>query len=197
MPAPMLETLPGYDLDVPKNRAEARRIMEHLGYGPDKRLEIKVSARNTPQYRDPAVILIDQLKEIYFTGEFEPIDTAQWYPKIARKDFTVGLNLTVNGLDDPDQTLYENFTCGAEGNYDGYCNPQVDKLIDEQSMQLDQQRRKERVWAIERALAEDTARPILYHIRAGTCWQPYVRGYTMMVNGASNGWRMEDVWLDQ
>ncbi len=176
MPAPMLETLPGYDLDVPKNRAEARRIMEHLGYGPDKRLEIKVSARNTPQYRDPAVILIDQLKEIYFTGELEPIDTAQWYPKIARKDFTVGLSLTVNGLDDPDQTLYENFTCGAEGNYDGYCNPQVDKLIDEQSMQFDQQRRKEQVWAIERALAEDTARPILYHIRAGTCWQPYVKG---------------------
>ena len=97
----MLETLPGYDFDVPKNRAEARRIMEHLGYGPDKRLEIKVAARNTPQYRDPAVILIDQLKEIYFTGELEPIDTAQWYPKIARKDFTVGLSLTVNGLDDP------------------------------------------------------------------------------------------------
>jgi peptide/nickel transport system substrate-binding protein len=46
-------------------------------------------------------------------------------------------------------------------------------------------------------LAEDTARLILYHIRAGPCWQPYVRGYTMMVNGASNGWRMEDVWLDK
>jgi hypothetical protein len=50
-------------------------------------------------------------------------------------------------------------------------------------MQFDQQRRKDRVWAIERALAEDTARPILYHIRAGICWQPLREGYTMMVNG--------------
>ena len=32
--AEMLKTLPGYDPDVPKNRAEARQIMEKLGYGP-------------------------------------------------------------------------------------------------------------------------------------------------------------------
>ena len=38
MPPDMLATLPGYDPDVAKNRAEAREIMEKLGYGPDKRL---------------------------------------------------------------------------------------------------------------------------------------------------------------
>ncbi len=62
MPPDVLKTLPGYDPDVQKNRAEARSIMEKLGYGPDKRLAIKVSSRNIPAYRDPAVILIDQLK---------------------------------------------------------------------------------------------------------------------------------------
>ena len=38
----MLATLPGYGPDVQKNRAEARGIMGKLGYGPDKRLEVKV-----------------------------------------------------------------------------------------------------------------------------------------------------------
>ena len=52
--------------------------MEKLGYGPDKRLKLTVSTRNIPPYRDPAVILIDQLKEIYIDGELDPIDTAQW-----------------------------------------------------------------------------------------------------------------------
>ena len=33
-----LQTLPGYGPDVEKNRAEARKIMEKLGYGPDRRL---------------------------------------------------------------------------------------------------------------------------------------------------------------
>ena len=41
----MLRTLPGYDPDVAKNRAQARGIMEKLGYGPDNRLAVKVSAR--------------------------------------------------------------------------------------------------------------------------------------------------------
>jgi peptide/nickel transport system substrate-binding protein len=197
MPPDMLKTLPGYDPDVPKNRAEARKIMEKLGYGPDKRLPVTVSTRNIPPYRDPAVILIDQLKEIYIDGQLEPIDTAQWLPKVMRKDYTAALNLTGNGLDDPDQTLYENFTCGAEGNYDGYCNPEFDKMVDRQSVEFDQAKRKELVWGIERKLAEDAARPILYHSRSGTCWQPYVKGYTPMINSIYNGLRMEDVWLDK
>ncbi len=110
MPPEMLRTLPGYDPDVAKNRSEARKIMEAHGYGPDKRLNITVSTRNIPQYRDPAIILIDQLKQIYIDGDLEEIDTTQWYPKVMRKDFVVGLNLGENGLDDPDQTFYENFT---------------------------------------------------------------------------------------
>jgi peptide/nickel transport system substrate-binding protein len=197
MPPEMLKTLPGYDPDVPKNRAEGRRIMERLGYRPDKRLEIKVSTRNLAPYRDAAILLIDQLKEIYIDGELEPVDTVQWFPKVMRGDYTVGLNLTGNGVDDPDQTLYENFTCGAEGNYDRYCNPELDKMVDRQSMEFDQKKRKELVWAIERKLAEDAARPILWHNRTGTCWQPYVKGYTLMVNSVYNGWRFEDVWLDR
>jgi len=93
--------------------------------------------------------------------------------------------------------LYENFTCGAEGNYDRYCNPEVDKMVDRQSMEFDQKKRKELVWAIERKLAEDAARPILWHNRTGTCWHPHVKGYTPMVNSVYNGWRFEDVWLDR
>src|SRR5438132_5832997 len=157
MQAEMLKTLPGYDPDVQKNRAEARLIMEKLGYRPDKRLEIKVSTRNLAPYRDAAILLIDQLKEVYINGELDPVDTVQWFPKVMRGDYTVGLNLTGNGVDDPDQTMYENFTCGAEGNYDRYCNPELDKMVDRQSMEFDQAKRKELVWAVEQRLAE--ARP--------------------------------------
>src|SRR5207302_2556854 len=40
MPPERLKTLPGYDPDVAKNRGEARRIMQGLGYGPDNRLAV-------------------------------------------------------------------------------------------------------------------------------------------------------------
>jgi peptide/nickel transport system substrate-binding protein len=86
MPPKMLQTLPGYDPDVAKNRAAARKIMEKLGYGPANRLGVTLSTRNLAPYRDPAVILIDQLKEIYIDAELEPVDTTQWYPRLLRKD---------------------------------------------------------------------------------------------------------------
>ena len=167
------------------------------GYGPDHRLPLKVSTRNTAFYRDPAVILTDQLKEIYIDGELEPIDTTNWFPKVARRDYVVGLNVTAGAVDDPDQQFYENYACGSERNYTGYCNPELDKLFDEQSMEPDQQRRKQLVWRIEEKLASDGARPIIFYPRTATCWHSYVKGLTIMVNSSYNGWRMEDVWLDK
>src|SRR5205823_7750014 len=92
MPKDRLQSLPGYDPDVAKNRAAARAIMEKAGYGPDKRLAVTVATRNIPAYRDPVAILISQLREIYIDAELDPVDTTQWYPKITRKDVTVGLN---------------------------------------------------------------------------------------------------------
>ncbi len=197
MPPEMLQTLPGYGPDVQKNRAEAREIMEKLGYGPDKRLSIKVATRNVASYRDPAVILIDQLKEIYIDGELDTVETANWHAKVTRKDYMVGLNATGSGVDDPDQQFYENYACGSARNYTDYCNPALDKEFDRQSAETDQEKRKKLVWEIDRKLQEDGARPIILHNIAATCWQPRVKGLTMMVNSIYNGWRMEDVWLDR
>jgi peptide/nickel transport system substrate-binding protein len=196
MSADMLKTLPGYDPDIAKNRIEARNIMAKLGYGPDKRLAVTVSTRNLPPYRDPAVILIDQLKEVYIDGVLETIDTTQWYPIIMRKDYTVGLNVSESGIDDPDQQFYENYVCGSERNYTGYCNPEVDKLVDQQSMESDTEKRKKLVWEIERRLVEDNARPVIFYPRGATCRHPQVKGLTVMVNSIYNGYRYEDLWLD-
>ncbi len=197
LPPDILQTLPGYGPDVAANRAEARKLMAKHGYGPDKHLSIKVSTRNVAIYRDPAVILIDQLSKIYIDGVLDPIETANWFPKVTRKDYQVGLNLTASGVDDPDQNFYENYACGSPRNYTGYCNKPLQKLFGEQSVEPDQNKRKKLVWEIDRQLQEDAARPIIYHWRAATCWHPDVKGQVMTVNASANGWRFEDVWLDR
>ena len=193
----ILKTIPGYGPDVAKNREEARKLMEKAGYGPNNRLKIKVSTRNIPVYRDPAVILIDQLKQIYIDGELDMVETANWFSKIARKDYAVGLNLTGNAVDDPDQAFYENYACGSERNYTNYCNKDLEKMFDQQSMETDKAKRQKLVWEIDKQLQEDVARPVIFHAREGTCWQPYVKGITVMVNSTYNGYRYEDVWLDK
>ncbi|MBN8930239.1 MAG: ABC transporter substrate-binding protein [Rhodospirillales bacterium] len=191
------ETVPGYAADVEHSRAEGRKLMQEAGYGPDKPLQIKVSTRNIALYRDAAVILIDHLKNVYIQGELEPLDSSVWYARLARKDYTVGMNVQGTGIDDPDVMFFENYTCGSERNYTGYCNPELEKQFHRQSMMTDFDARRKLVWDIDKALQEDGARPVIYHEKGGTCWWPQVKGLKLAVNSIYNHWRFDDVWQDR
>ncbi len=136
MPADMLRTLPGYDPDTAKNREQAKQIMQKLGYGPDKRLAVTVTTRNVAAYRDPAVILIDQQRRSILMARSKPSIRPQWYPTVMRKEYALAFTVTETGLDDPDQMFYENYFCGSERNYTGYCNAEADRLIDQQSAEI-------------------------------------------------------------
>jgi peptide/nickel transport system substrate-binding protein len=197
MPPDMLKALTGYGPDTDRNLKEAQAIMEKLGYSEAKPLQIKIQTRNLPTYRDPAVIVSDQLKKIFIVGELDILDTPRWYSKLSRKEYTIGLNLTGVSVDDPDGNMVENYSCNSERNYTQYCNAEVDKLLAAQSRELDRDKRKKIVWDIERILVEDAARPVVLHGSAGNCWQPYVRNYKPHDNSQYNTSRFEDVWLDK
>ncbi len=196
LPPDMLKSMVGYG-DVEQSREHARELMKKAGYGPDKRLKIKVSTRNIATFRDPAAILIDQLRHIWIDGELEIIDTAVYYNRVFKKDYTVALNLTGSAVDDPDQNLFENYACGSLRNYNNYCDAEMTKMFEAQSRETDQKKRQQMVWEIDRKLQEDVAWPIIMHGVAAGCWQPHVKGVTIMVNSIYNGWRFEDVWLDK
>lgn len=197
MPPAMLAGVPGFGGSVEANRAEARAIMEALGHTAENRLKLKVSARNVPAHRDVGVLLVETLRHIHIDAELEPVDTPAWFPKITRKDYLIGPNITCGAVDDPDQNFYENYACGSARNFTQYCNKELQPLFDRQSMETDPAARRALVWEIDRKLQEDLARPILYHNKVATCWQPWLHGITPMVNSIYNWPRFEDVWLDR
>jgi peptide/nickel transport system substrate-binding protein len=158
---------------------------------------VTLSTRNVEGYRDAAVIAISQLGEIYIDGQLELIETANWFPRVIRKDYTVGVTVAEGGLDEPDQKFYETYVCGADRNYTGYCNEETDRLIDRQSMEADPEKRRKLVWEVERRLADDASRPVLLYSRFATCMQPRLNGLTTMTNSRFDGWRMENVSLDK
>ena len=171
--------------------------MRSLGYGPGNRISVKIITRNLPDFRDPASIVADQLKNIWIDAELELVETANFSPRLMRSDFVFALIGIGSGIDDPDQNFYENYICDSKRNFSRYCNRDVDKFIDQQSMERDVQKRRQLVWEIDRRLQEDIARPILFYMRKATCWSPQMKGLTLQVNSIYNGWRMEDVWLDK
>jgi peptide/nickel transport system substrate-binding protein len=197
MPKEMMQKLPGYDPDVAKSRAEARDLMQKLGYGPDHHLQVHISAKNIPSNRDPGELLIDQLKQIWIDADMQLVETALWLSTLVRGNYVLAIELVGDALDDPDQTFFEGYACNSNMNHAKYCNPKVDEMISQQSMEPDQEKRRKMVWAIDSQIQQDVGRPMIWHERKATCWQPEVKGLNLFVNSQYNGWRMEDVWLDR
>ena len=48
-------------------------------------------------------------------------------------------------------------------------------------------------WEIDHKLQREGVRPIMSHYRAATCWNPRVKGLTIMQNSLYNGWRFEEI----
>jgi peptide/nickel transport system substrate-binding protein len=195
LPPEILRELPGYGPDIAKSREKARAVMTAKGYGPSKPLKIKVSTRNLPTYRDASVVLISQLKEIHIDGELQLVDTAQWVPKLIRRDYVIAVSQVGNGVDDPDQNYYENYACGSR-TYMDYCNKDLDAMIAAQSAERDPEKRKKIAWEIDKKLTNEAVRPMLYYMYGATCWQPGLKGVNVQVNSIYNNWRLDDVWLE-
>jgi peptide/nickel transport system substrate-binding protein len=195
--AEALADLPGYGPDIEASREKGRALMREAGYGPDKRLKLKVTTRNIASYRDLSVLLIDQLRHIYIDGEMELLDSAVYFNRLYQKNYALVVNATGSSLDDPDQHFVENYGCNSPRNFNGYCDPELTKLIAAQSLERDVEKRRRVVREIERKLAGDIVRPIFSHNVTAACRHARVRDLTIMVNSNYNGWRFEDVWLDQ
>ena len=116
-------------------------------------------------------------------------------PKLVRRDYQFALSQVGNGVDDPDQNYPENYACGSR-TYMDYCNKEVDALIassPSNAIRTSASRSPGRSTASLRLTRCGESSTIC----AGTCWRPAVKNVTVMVNSIYNGWRMEEVWLQQ
>jgi peptide/nickel transport system substrate-binding protein len=204
MPKPMglwglpdadLRALPGYR-DAAQDKAEAKRLLAEAGYGSGRPLRMEMVTRTIPIYVDLASFAVDQLRQVGAEVTLKQMDTAAWFPALARRDYVIGANLTAGGFDDPDAYLYENYKCGASRNYTDYCNEEVDRLIDAQSQELDRTKRLKLVYEIQRKLEADAARPMLGWRKEYFVTWPHVKNLVPH-NSLYNYARMQEVWLDR
>jgi peptide/nickel transport system substrate-binding protein len=195
LPDAELRTLAGYR-DPAKDKAEAKRLLAGAGYGPDKPLRVDLVTRTLPIYLDLASYVVDQLRLIGMEATLKQLDTAAWFPALSRRDFQIGANLTAGGFDDPDAYLFENYKCGSPRNYTDYCSEEMDRLIDQQSQELDRTKRLKLVADIQRKLETDVARPMLGWRKEYFARWPHVKNL-IPHNALYNYGRMQEVWLDK
>lgn len=143
-----------------------------------------------------ATYVLDQFRQLGIDATLRQIDNAVWFGVVTRGEYDVGANVTLVSVDDPDANFYENYVCGSPRNYSQYCNPEVDRMIDEQSQTLDPATRRRLVVVIQKRLEADGARPILgWNLDYYAMW-PYVRNLVPH-QSIANYARFQDVWLDR
>jgi peptide/nickel transport system substrate-binding protein len=190
-----LGQLPGYGGAAP-GRAQARKLLAEAGFGPSNPLKVELVTRAIAIYLDFAGFVVSDLKQVGVEATLKQIDTAQWHPMVSRREFQIGANLTGLGVDDPDANFYENYACGSPRNYGDYCNEEVGRLIDQQSQEIDAQKRLTLVWQIQKKLEEDAARPTMGWRTDRFAHYPYVKN--LILNQVTyNCCRLQEVWLDK
>ena len=190
-----LVTLPGYGKPADM-KEKARKLLAEAGYGPGKPLRVEMVTRAIAVYVDMASFVMNELKQVGIEATLKQVETAQWHPMATRGDYQIGANLTGLGVDDPDANFYENFACGSPRNYSFYCNEQVMKMIDQQSMELDPAKRLALVVAVQKQIELDAARPTLdQRLDYFTVW-PHVKNMVPHHNIFNFG-RMQNVWREK
>ncbi|MBX9698479.1 MAG: ABC transporter substrate-binding protein, partial [Acetobacteraceae bacterium] len=185
----------GFTGTLAERRAEAQRIMREAGHGPQNPLRLRLITRDSPSYRDPAVILIDHLKSIWIEAELQTLETSVWYNTLVRNTWGIAQNQSGTAIDDPDVFFYENYLCGSDRNYARFCNRDLQRRFDEQSATVDPEARRRMVREIDIQLQRELARPIIFQSAGATCRWPHVRNIGAATNSQYNHWRMEDAWM--
>ena len=190
-----LATLPGYG--KPEDmKARARKLLAEAGITPQNPLRVEMATRAIAIYVDMASFVINELKQVGIEASLKQVETAQWHAMATRGDYQIGANLTGLGVDEPDANYYENYACGSPRNYSQYCSEEVMKMVEQQSQELNPQKRLQLLAGLQRKIEEEAARPILdWRLDYFTFW-PYVKNLVPHDNIYNFG-RMADVWRDK
>src|SRR5215469_5966580 len=91
--------------------------------------------------------------------------------------------LAWSGRSDPDGNVYSFYKCKAPLNYSGYCNPEVDNLLDQSRIPSDMAQRKAIYEKMAKIILEDAPILYLYHPRMLIAHTTRLEGYRQMADG--------------
>jgi peptide/nickel transport system substrate-binding protein len=152
-----------YEADVPRygyDPARARQLLDDAGYRPVNgvRFHLTMKTSTEESTRLMAAVLQQQLRAVGIALDIRTFEFATFYSDVTKGAFQLYSLRWIGGNEDPD--IFEHvFYCsntppqGANRSY--YCNPQVDRLIDQGRQELEEARRRQDYAQIQSLVAGD------------------------------------------
>jgi ABC-type transport system substrate-binding protein len=185
--------LPGFGKDAEANLKEAKRLLAEAGY-PNGFKTVLLNRSIKLPYIDMGVYILSAWKKVGIEAEHKLEESASWTKSRRARDFEVLLDpMGTTGVADPDEMLVK-FITGSSINYGRFSDPVLDKLFEQQKVELDEQKRVQLAKELQKELIKKAWwLPGLAWTR-GEVRSAKIRNYQPMPNHWMNR-RLEDVWL--
>ena len=129
------------------NVEKAKELMEAAGYNDGNRLTLKVAAGLMDSIRQAAVVLQQQLAEIYIDLEITNLESGEYvdiWGKMSTPEAGFDLMIVNDGAGtDPNRSISFFFGTGASANVFGFSNERVDELCAQGIATTDESKREE------------------------------------------------------
>ncbi len=174
------------DQPMEARRAEAKRLLEEAGYGPDKPLRFELSHRVTRDNPRVAVVAQSDWRSIapWVVVELVPTETQIHYANMRAQNFDAGDGGWSADYNDARTYLYLFETRTGFQNYCGYSNPAFDRLMMESDLEPDVAKRAALMSQAEQLVLDD----------ASACTTTFITSKNL-VNPDLTGWQtnLEDI----
>ena len=175
---------------------EAQRLLEEAGYGDGLDLSIKYSTQG--HYAVWGPLIAQMLGEQGINVEQIPLDGPVAIQSIQDGNFDLAVSYAVFPFGDPSAYMRAWYGCGSTENYGGFCNDDVDALLDKIDSELDTVKRKGYVTELDLLLEEQVPFATAAWEEFADAYWEYVRGHTGEYSvGIYNAERRGTWWLDQ
>ncbi|PSC05493.1 ABC transporter substrate-binding protein [Alsobacter soli] len=152
-----------YDAKVPippRDVEKAKALLKQAGVPTPVSFEVTMS--NSPRSQAVMQVIQSMAQEAGFDIKLRATEFATMLDEGTKGNFQAN-QYGWSGRPDPDGNIYGFVTCKGNLNDWKYCNPQVDKLLDEARTVADPNERKKRYDAAEEILAKDLPIIVIYH----------------------------------
>lgn len=145
------------DMSREERMAEAKRLLEEAGFGPDNPLKFEFIHRSTGD--NPKVAPVAQQNWAEIAPWVEPVivrqETSSLYARMRQTDFQVGDGAWLADYNDPQNYLFLLNSNTGQQNYGKYANPEFDALLAESNDELDLHKRAEILARAEQIMLDE------------------------------------------
>ncbi|WP_324275484.1 ABC transporter substrate-binding protein [Blastococcus brunescens] len=138
-----------------------------------------------PETVTAAQVIESQLSPIGIDVDVQTVDFATWLDRQAQGDFDAFLLGWLGNIDPFDYYHAQHITDGSS-NYQGYSNPEVDRLLNEAATETDEDARKELYDQAATLIVDDVSYLYLYNPDVVQAWVPGLEGYQIRADKAIN-----------